>query len=476
MRGTFSSAADPYAEIAAAERAVIAHCLIRPNLIQEIAPRLKPSQMGNEWNRRVYETLGAISVEARTPSIEAVVAVLGDDEVKPNISVRKFLLDIAGEVLKASILPWQDAVEVVVDQSRRRRIAAIGGDMVQSSGLAVRISDLASDAVKQIDEVLSEVRTSRLLSYDAEKAGDAAIAHISSAGREYPTTGLDDLDRMIGGWPLGELSIVAGRPGAGKSAVASSMMLRAGAKGCPSILFSLEMTREQLGARMLTDMAYTAANPIHYEGILNRRITEGRDLDRLRAARDRLKGLPIFIEEQRGLTVSEITARSRKIAAKLHEAGTPLKAIFVDHMMLVRASDRYSGNRVREVGEISEGLTLLAQDLDVAVIALCQLNRSVEGRENKRPTLSDLRDSGEVEQNASTVAFLYRPAYYLEQMRFDENDKEQFRLEQLEKVRHTLEISIAKNRNGRVGVVEAFADMGANAIRNANFKPNLRAA
>jgi len=138
--------------------------------------------------------------------------------------------------------------------------------------------------------------------------------------------------------------------------------------------------------------------------------------------------------------------------------------------MLMRSSDRYAGNRVREVGEISEGMTELAQELDVAVVALCQLNRQVETRDNKRPTLSDLRDSGEVEQNASLVIFLYRSAYYLEQTRFDEPELEKKRQEMLEKTRDKLEFIVAKNRNGRVGVVEAFVNIGANAIRNASFQ------
>ena len=124
---------------------------------------------------------------------------------------------------------------------------------------------------------------------------------------------------------------------------------------------------------------------------------------------------------------------------------------------------------MREVGEISEGLNELAQELDVAMVALCQLNRQVEGRENKRPTLSDLRDSGEIEQNASLVTFLYRPAYYLERMKSDDPEQNAARDDLLTKFRNKLEIIIDKNRNGRVGVVEAFVDIGANAVRNASF-------
>lgn len=467
---------DLYADMLAPERAVIANCLIQPKLIPDIIARVKPRDIERELHQRVLEFLASASDEGRVPSIETVAALYGDQEIEAGTSVRKYLMEICSEALKGAYLPWQDSVEVVIDRSRRKRLAAIGSNLMQSSGLAVKASDLAADTVAQIDEVLSEMRSDRRLAYNAEQAGGAAIDHLESDAKPYPTTGLADLDNMIGGWPPGQLSVLAGRPGAGKSAVASSMLLRSAKDGNAAAFFSLEMTKEQLGARMLTDLAYVGGQAIFYEDILNRRITDERVKRRLVDARERLKSLPVHIEEQRGLTVSEIAARSRKLAAKLEREGQSLKLVFVDHMMLVKATDRYSGNRVREVGEISEGLTLLAQELDCAVVALCQLNRNVEGRDNKRPTLSDLRDSGEVEQNASTVTFLYRPAYYLEQMRYDDPDLERERVNKLVELRNVLELSVAKNRNGRVGVVEAFADIGANAIRNKDFGQSRRAA
>jgi replicative DNA helicase len=319
-----------------------------------------------------------------------------------------------------------------------------------------------------LDELTVLMRKGRGFTYDAGGAGQGALARLDGEDRTYPTTGLDDLDKRVGGWPLGQLTVLAGRPGAGKSAVATSAMLRTAKAGNSALFFSLEMVKEQLGARMLTDLAYDHMLPIVYEDVLNRCV-EPRARRRLDAAAEALAKLPVHIEEQRGLTMADVAARSRKIAAALLREGKQLRVIFIDHMMLMRSSDRYAGNRVREVGEISEGLTELAQELDVAVVALCQLNRQVETRDNKRPTLSDLRDSGEVEQNASLVIFLYRSAYYLEQTRYDEPDLEKKRQEMLEKTRNKLEFIIAKNRNVRTGVVEAFVDIGANAIRNASF-------
>jgi replicative DNA helicase len=264
------------------------------------------------------------------------------------------------------------------------------------------------------------------------------------------------------------MSVLAGRPGMGKSAAASSSLLRGARAGHASLFFSLEMVGEQLGSRMLTDLAWTRQHPIHYEDILHRRteIINDPARRRLAVAKDELAKLPVLIEEQRGLTFAEIAARSRKAANALDRQGRRLETIFVDHMLLVHPSARYSGNRVQEVREISGGLATLAKELDVAVVALCQLNRGVEGRENKRPGLADLRDSGSIEEDASLVIFLYRLAYYLEQQRFDDMLAEKARTDALEKSRNSLEFIVAKNRNGRCGTVDAFIDVGANAVRN----------
>jgi replicative DNA helicase len=124
---------------------------------------------------------------------------------------------------------------------------------------------------------------------------------------------------------------------------------------------------------------------------------------------------------------------------------------------------------VREIAETTDGVATLAKNLDVPVIGLCQLNRAVEGRENKRPTLSDLRDSGAIEEDASVIIFLYRAAYYLDKEREDDMEAERKRIALLEGSKNKIELQVAKNRNGRVGIVDAFIDIGANALRNGSF-------
>jgi replicative DNA helicase len=468
LRDPIVEAASPYDY--GVEKTIIVACLAQPERIGEIASRVIPEDFDGPLHKRVFTILVGLHNEGRKPSIEGVVAITGDDEVAPNITVRDYLTGIVRERLYTVGLPLEDAIETLLDASQRKVLGTIGTELSYAATMGTKsVVDLASGAVGRLDEILSALRRQKRRSYSAAEAGRSAINLLQSERPDYPTTGLADLDGMLGGWPRGELSVIAGRPGTGKSAVATSCVLKAAKAGHPVCFFSLEMRDEQLGSRMLTDLAFTGANPLHYEDILKRRNMGEHAMRRLQMAQEQLTSLPVHVEEQRGLTVAEISARSRKLAAEYQRAGKPLEMIVVDHLHIVKASDRYAGNRVRELAEISDGLATLAKELDVAVVALCQLSRAVEGRDNKRPSMPDLRESGAIEEDASVIIFLYRPAYYLEKQRFDDPEAERMRVEALEQVRNKIELAVDKNRNGRVGIVDAFVDIGANAIRNASF-------
>lgn len=255
----------------------------------------------------------------------------------------------------------------------------------------------------------------------------------------------------------------------GKTAFGAAIMLNAARAGAGVMMFSLEMSRTALAARCLSEAVWNRDTPIPYADILNERINETQK-DRLHNASQKFESLPIEIDDQGGLTVSEISARARQQAAKFERAGQKLGLVLIDHLGKVRASKRYAGNLVAETGEVSNALANLGKELDVAIIALHQLNRAVEGREDKHPQLSDLRASGDVEQDADLVGFLYRPSYYLERMKFEDKDQEKKRKEKLETKKYELELIIAKQRNGPCITIDLFADMANNAIRNAAKK------
>jgi replicative DNA helicase len=460
-----------------AEFAILARCIAKPDSIPEIVDKVVPADFEHPFLARCFAAIVGLNGEGRKPSIESLVAELGNDEIEPHLTVRQFLFELATQGVSGYFLPVGDAIEVLRDRAQRRTLAVLGANLMAATAGAKSVSTIVEDMAAGLDDVSASLRQSARSTYSAAGASDVVFAHLDGPENTTPKTGLADLDEVLGGWPKGELSVVAARPGMGKSCFATNALIQAAKVGHGCMFFSLEMTARQLGSRLLTDAAfgykkpevtYSCQQPALYQDLLRR--NESRlNRAKLQEARDFLAKLPITIEEQRGLTITDIAARARKLATKLDKDGGTLDVLFVDHMLLVKPSSRYSGNRVREVAEISDGLASLAKDLNCAVVALCQLNRGVEGRESKRPTLSDLRDSGAIEEDASTVTFLYRPHYYLEQKKPEDVEAQQKHEKLLAEKRTLLEFIVAKNRNGAVGIVEAFVEIGANAVRNKGW-------
>ncbi len=452
------------------EQALICHCLFTPENLGDVAARCVPEDFGHPVHQKIIAHLLQLHREGRKPSAQAIKVMFGDEEIAPNLTAAAYTQGILKSLPQHVMTPFADVLETFLDQTFRDRLAQIGTNLQFASAGSLLVSDIASDAVHAIDDVLSATRQGQVQTYNAQGAAQAVLKSLDEGGETLPTSGLVDLDRLIGGWPKGQLTIVAGRPGMGKSMFATSAIRRSAKKGFCTAFFSLEMTRRQIGARLLTDESYIASEPLKYADILKSKSLDHRSRDRLNRASDELEHLPITFEEQRNLTVSEIAARSRKLANELARAGQQLELVVVDHIGLVRPSNRYSGNRHREISETTNALATLAKDLDCAVIGLCQLNRAVEGRDNKRPTMADLRDSGSIEEDASLILFLYRAAYYLEREGpHDDQEKEFQRQSLIEGLRNTIEISVSKNRNGETGQIKAFVDMGANALRNSDF-------
>jgi replicative DNA helicase len=190
------------------------------------------------------------------------------------------------------------------------------------------------------------------------------------------------------------------------------------------------------------------------------------EVEALYRTSEAFKSLPIEFETRTGLTIPEITARARKAVDDFKSRGVELGLVIVDHMLKVRPTDRYKGNSVRELDEVSDGMTAMAKSLNVAAVGLHQLNRQVESRDNQRPTLSDLRGSGSLEQDADVVLFVYRPAYPLERQLQESPDKRAEAEILLNGVKNDLEIQIAKQRNGPTKTLEFFVDMQANVVRD----------
>jgi replicative DNA helicase len=206
---------------------------------------------------------------------------------------------------------------------------------------------------------------------------------------------------------------MAARPGMGKSGLMESSALKTADAGYNGLIFSLEMGSSSLGSRAIADLLYQSNDPVSYWEITRGELADSQVQTVVDAARH-LRNYNLLIESQPSLTVSQIAVGARKHARALERQGKMLDVVYVDRIHIIKPNDRYRGNRTAEITEISGALKALAKELNVAVVGLAQLNRSVEGRDNKRPTMADLRDSGSLEQDADLIVFLYREEYYLQ--------------------------------------------------------------
>lgn len=331
---------------------------------------------------------------------------------------------------------------------------------------------LLRELASTVDDIGSSLRSggrqtsTRWIGAAADDALAAAVAARDKGGLTGITTGLADLDRLTGGLQRGDLVLLGARPSMGKTSIATSIALSAARKGSGVGVFSLEMGADKVTTRMLSDMAYRRAALIPYEAVITGNASDA-ELEQLAEIASEFHRMPIRIEDAAGLTISDIRAKVEGMVAEFEAAGFTLDALVIDHLLKVRPTGRYSGNRVLEIGEITEGLKELAREFSMPVLLLTQLNRAVEQRDDKRPTLADLRDSGAIEQDADAVMFLYRESYYLAREKPSSAARQIERDADLAACINKAEVEIAKQRNGRLGTVELFTEIGCSYFGNA---------
>lgn len=283
-------------------------------------------------------------------------------------------------------------------------------------------------------------------------------------------SGLTDWDNRIGGMRAGELHIIGARPGMGKTIVGANIGVNVALEGKGALYFSMEVTREQLMQRILCDLVERGGHELWTRSLRAGNIMHNL-LRPLIKAREVYDTLPLIIEEQRGMTLAEIAIKARMVRRDLRVQGRDLEIIVVDYMTLIQPADRYKGNKVAEVTELSRGLKILAGELGIPIIALCQLNRNTESRDNKdsKPRLSDLRESGSIEQDADSVTLLFREEYYvlLSEPSLKGTDAYAHWQAKMIEVRDRLELIVAKNREGETGTVECKVLARCSAVRDA---------
>lgn len=451
-----------------AERVLIGLLLIGPDKIENVRSKVCPDDMQLAVNSSILASIYGLANEGQTPTRQLICEALGPVKIDHKLTLDDYISGCLSEAMPEMLLPIQGVVETIVRRAQLRGLDDVSRALSMARDGSKSVPEICREATDGIENVLTLFGKGNRPGMDAKDVGEAAMRGFRGEGQRGPATGFHDIDNRIGCWPLAQLSIVAARPGMGKSCFMTSAALQVAKKDASVLIFSLEMTHEQLGQRMLTDLAFTSTDPICYQNAGRGPLTT-REESLLNHAQRKLDELSIHVHDRPGLTVDDISVLSKRYAAELRNRGRSLDVIFVDHIGIMTVADHHNGRRDREIADITIGLARLAKILNIPVIALCQLNRGVEGRDNKRPTLADLRDSGAIEEDASLVLMLYRQAYYLERARFDDEEAERVRLETLDRVRNKLEVGIEKNRNGATGRVDLFVHVGANAVRDGKF-------
>jgi|GEM_PF-413191 len=359
-------------------------------------------------------------------------------------------------------------LEQVCDLGRRRRMVHGLEEVVQSARDGSETCDslivLADEAVAELaDEGASE---------DQAPASVFAEHVIESFGK--PIVGvkcgiIGSLDKVIGFLRPSELIVGGGRPGMGKTSVVSTYAWGAASRGHPVLMFSLEMSGDELTRRMLADMCCSRRGGVLYENVLNGEV-KGDDLAAIRGAAQRLRDLPLEISAKGGLTLAMLGRRVRRHKRRLAAKGQKLELVIIDYLQLM-APSRPGMSPYEHASEVSKGLKTLAKDEDLAILALAQLSRGVETREDHRPKPSDLRDSGQIEQDADAIFFVYREEVYLESQKPSDESGPKYEdwLKDMEAVRGKIEFIVPKRRNSPPGRSLGWFFGQYAAVRGADF-------
>jgi replicative DNA helicase len=452
------------------EQEILGAALVKNSALEIIERSVSASDFSEPLHSQLFETFASVrdSHGIITPAL--VIASMGGDAhliVADGVTLGQYVARLAASAAIPNVVAAY--AKQIREFSNRRKILATAETMSSGAQANQLAAGIASAGIEMLDEIAMQASAESTPQVSLREANDKSLVRMQWAFQNPGklvgiSWGLQGLDKMTGGLKRGELLVLAGRPGMGKTALALCIARLTAQAGEPTYFQSLEMGEISLSDRNLADAVFEFGRPIPYYDIarcLNdeqaRRIIEAARLQR---------ELPLRIDPAPGLTFSQIAARARRHKQALERQGLRLGPVFVDHMHIVKPSNRYSGARVNEVGEISAALKGLAKELDVPIIALAQLSRGVENREDKHPTMADLRDSGSIEQDADTIIFVYREAYYLERATGESAEKEAARVDRLIDVQDQLEVIIAKQRNGPTGTVRLFCNVACNAIRD----------
>jgi len=413
-----------------AEQAVIGAALLQAEALITALERVKSEDFYSSAHQLIFEAMIELGENNQPIDLVTLTAQLQDKGMLEEVGGVSYLAKLANSVPTAANVEYY--AQIVEEKSMLRRLIRTATNIVSDGyANAEDITSLLGDAEKKILEISNRRSSSGFISIRdvlMEVFEKVEFLYANRGGTSGIPSGFVDLDRMTAGFQRSDLIIVAARPSVGKTAFALNIAQNVGVRAKETVaIFSLEMSAAQLVQRMICAEANVDATRMRTGNL------EPDDWEKLTMAIGALSEAEIFIDDTPGITVADIRAKCRRLKK---EKG--LGMILIDYLQLISGRGKAGENRQQEVSEISRTLKQIARELEVPVIALSQLSRGVEQRQDKRPMMSDLRESGSIEQDADIVSFLYRDDYY---------DKESEK-------KNIIEIIIAKQRNGPVGTVE----------------------
>ncbi|QIE44540.1 replicative DNA helicase [Pseudohalocynthiibacter aestuariivivens] len=447
-----------------AEQQLLGAILTNNDVYDRIASIIGPQHFYDPVHTRIYETAAARIAKNNLASPVTLKAFLEEDEGLKELGGPAYLVNLAGAAISSFAV--RDYAQMIYDLAIRRELISLGQDI---AGKAARMdvdsepSDQIVEAEQQLYRLSEQGQTQSgfqsFLSAVTDAVNVANAAYQRDGGLSGVSAGLIDMDKMLGGLHKSDLLILAGRPSMGKTSLATNIAFnvakayRRGTKpdgtqgaveGGVVGFYSLEMSAEQLAARILSE-----ASEIPSQQIRSGDMTEAEFRKFVDAAKQ-LESCPLYIDDTPALPISQLAARARRL-----KRTQGLDVLIVDYLQLVRGTGK-SDNRVNEISEITMGLKAIAKELDIPVIALSQLSRQVESREDKRPQLSDLRESGSIEQDADVVMFVFREEYYVEREKPSDEKLEEIAAwqERMERLHGKAEVIIGKQRHGPIGTIE----------------------
>ena len=452
-----------------AEQALLGALLVNNEALSRIGDALRPEHFYEALHGRIFDAIQKFNGKGLIANPITLKHFFDQDQSLADIGGGAYLAKLAGAAV--TVINIADYSAMIYDLALKRQLISVGEDIVNEA-YAHKIDITAQTQLETAEQ--------KLFNLSVEGTGDkgfrslkqslvgsikqAEYAFKNASGVVGLTTGFTDMDRLLGGLHKSDLLILAGRPSMGKTAFAVNVAQKAcealyreaeeGGKttkeiGCVGF-FSLEMSAEQLTTRMLSSFSKLNSSKI-IQGKLS-----SEEFAHLVRTSNHMSALPFFIDDTPALTIAALRTRARRLKRQNN-----LRLLVVDYLQLLRGTTASSANnRVQEVSEITQGLKAIAKELDVPVIALSQLSRQVESREDKRPLLSDLRESGSIEQDADVVMFIFREEYYLARTMPSMDDEAKFSKWQddMNRVLNVAEVIVAKHRNGPIGTVKLRFD------------------